>query len=263
MVFLPPPGSPLLTPRRLGRVNWPPLGAAQARATRSGAWLASGVCLMLFVFTYAALWLQFYPALAAGRQPVVDAVGNAAFAGGVIAFGLTMLTAYRPVWAPLTAPLVALAGGLFCGGLALAFESRHPGIAMQSIVVTTAVCAVLFVGYRTGLIQVTARFRATVIAATTVVAVVYLLSFVVWVFGMRLPVIHGAGWGGVLWTGFVAVVASLNLTLDFARFEQIETRVLPRHAEWYCALSMLITFVWLYVSILRLLQRVRSAGGGG
>lgn len=85
------------------------------------------------------------------------------------------------------------------------------------------------------------------------------MPVILWLVDLHLPVIHGAGWGGVAWTAFVASVASLNLVVDFQRIDAIETHHLPRHMEWYVALGTIVTLVWLYITILRLVQRIRSA----
>ena len=170
---------------------------------------------------------MFYPALAAGETTTVAAVRNAAFAGGVAAFRLAFATAYRPRLARITGRVTGVLGGVCAGGLALAFEQRYPGIARQSIGVTTLALVVLIGGYTTGLIKVTARFRAAAIAGAGTIALVYLASFLSLLLDMRLPVIHGGGWGAVLWTGFIALIASLNFAVDLERIDKIEDRQMP------------------------------------
>ncbi|WP_051432288.1 Bax inhibitor-1/YccA family membrane protein [Rhodovibrio salinarum] len=253
-----PLGSPLMAPKAPASGGGWAFRPGEATATRAGALRATVICAVLFVAGYALLWVSFYPALAQGAQATVEGVRNVAFACGVAAFGGACATAYKPRLAPYVAPAVAVLGGVFGGGLALAFEQRYPGIAMQSMVVTSVVLAVLVGGYTTGVIQVTARFRAMAMIGAVVIALVYAARFVLWLVDLRLPVIHGAGWGGVLWTGFIVLVASLNFAVDLQRIDTLEDRRVPRAGEWYVALATTTTFIWLNISVLRLVARVRG-----
>ena len=153
-------GTPMLGPKALAERGALRLRFGETGATRRDALRATGVCTGSVVLTYALLWAFFDPALASGEKHLAAAVRNAAVAGGVAAFGMALATASKPRLTRLTAPATATLGGAFAGGLALAFEQRYPGIAMQSIGVTTRARAVLIGGYTTGLIKVTARFRA-------------------------------------------------------------------------------------------------------
>ena len=253
-----PLGAPMLGPKAPAERGALRLRFGETGATRRDALRATAVCAGLFVLTYAVLWALFYPALANGEKQIVAAVRNAAVASGVAAFGMAFATAYKPRLTRLTAPATATLGGAFAGGLALAFEQRYPGIAMQSIGVTTRARAVLIGGYTTGLINVTARFRAAAMAGAATIAVVYLARLLLLLLDMRLPVIHGGGWGAVLWTGFIALIASLNFAVDLERIDKIEDRQMPAVGAWYVALAT-TTFVWLYISILRRVARARGA----
>lgn len=235
------------------------MAAGPGVATRAGALRA---CLLLFLLVLApvaAMVVLFYPAVAAGDRETAMALRDAGLAAGVVAIPLAFICRYRPALSPWLAPLGSLAGGVLCGGLALHLEFRHPGIALQALGLSFGVFVLMLAGYRAGLIRPTARFRAVVYLATTAVALVYLASLLLWLVDLRLPVIHGAGWGGVIWAAFVVTVASLNLVVDLAAIDSIEDSPSPRHAEWYVAFATMITFVWLYVTVLRLLTQLRLA----
>jgi len=219
-------------------------------ATRAGTLWATSACLLLFITAFIGLWTL------SDRQSV-ETIRNIGFGSGVLAFSIAFATHFAPTWAVISAPVASIAGGVFCGGLTFAAEQRYPGIAGQAIIATSTVCGMLLVGYSAGLIQVTQRFRAITYVATASIAVIYLLSFLLLLLDTRLPIIHGAGWGGVLWSAFVVTIASMNLAVDFEKIDQVGKRKYPKYMEWYIGLGTIVTFVWLYISILRLLQRTR------
>jgi uncharacterized YccA/Bax inhibitor family protein len=259
-MFIPtiPIGSPLLTTTKLDAIHASTRANEGRVATRRGALRATAISLMIVVIGYSSVWILFPVSSMERIGDLPDAIRNIAFACGIVSFAISFAAREWPHYSRLAAPVVALSGGIFCGGVALALELRHPGIAMQSIIVTSIVCLALLVGYSQGWIDVSRRFRAVVMLATAAVAVIYLLSFSLWLVDIHLPVIHDAGWGGIGWSAFVSIVASLNLVVDFYRLHTLEDRPSASFMEWYVALGTVTTFVWLYISILRLLQRIRN-----
>lgn len=137
------------------------------------------------------------------------------------------------------------------------FELEFPGIALQSLSLTFAVFLALWVLHGLGLIRVGRRLMVLTYTATAAIGLVYLASFALWLLGQRLPLIHEAGTGGILWMGFIVTVASLNLLVDFERIARLEGRLQPSYMPWFLGLGLMVTLVWLYLSVLRLLARIR------
>jgi uncharacterized YccA/Bax inhibitor family protein len=137
-------------------------------------------------------------------------------------------------------------------------ELKYPGIAFQAITLTFGTLFALLAVYKSGLINVTENFKLGVAAATGGIFLVYLASFVMGFFGVSMPYIHGSGLMGIGFSVFVIIIAALNLVLDFDFIEEGAKRGAPRYMEWYAAFGLLVTLVWLYIEILRLLSKLRS-----
>lgn len=176
--------------------------------------------------------------------------------GGAIA-GLVMglATSFKPNWAPVTAPLYALAEGLFLGGISAMFERQFQGIVFQALLATFGTAFALLMAYQTGFIKATQNFKLGVVAATGGIFVMYLAMMVMQWFGMRVSLMAMGGWGIAI-SAVVVVVAALNLVLDFDFIEDAANRGAPKYCEWYGAYGLMVTLVWLYVEILRLLALV-------
>ena len=148
--------------------------------------------------------------------------------------------------------------GLALGGLSSVLEMTYPGIAMQSVALTFATLAVMLVAYRSGVIKATEKFKLGVVAATGAIALYYVIGFVLSFFGVAMPFLQGNSTASIVVSGVIVVVAALNLILDF---DFIETGVqggAPKYLEWYGAFGLMVTLVWLYLEILRLLAKARS-----
>jgi uncharacterized YccA/Bax inhibitor family protein len=179
--------------------------------------------------------------------------------GGVIAgFVVAMVTVFKQTWAPFTTPLYAALEGLALGGISFLFEQRFPGIVAQAVFLTFGTLGALLFAYRSGIIRATENFKLGVFAATGGIGIVYLLSFVLGFFGIGVPLIHSSGTFGILFSLFVVVIAALNLVLDFDFIEEGAERGAPKYMEWYGAFGLLVTLVWLYLEILRLLAKLQS-----
>jgi uncharacterized YccA/Bax inhibitor family protein len=138
------------------------------------------------------------------------------------------------------------------------FEQRFPGLVIQAVGLTFGTLAALLLAYRSGLIRATENFRLGVVAATGGIAILYLVNIVMGFFGHSMPFIHESSWVGIAFSGFVVVVAALNLVLDFDMVEQGVQQGAPKYMEWYAAFGLLVTLVWLYLEILRLLSKLQS-----
>lgn len=173
-------------------------------------------------------------------------------------FILAMVTTFKHSWAPFTSPIYALLEGLFLGGFSSLLEARYPGIAIQSVALTFGVLLAMLLIYSTGLIKVTRRFYIGVAAATGGIAIFYLVQMVMGLFGVRLFALSGSSPLSIGISLFIVSIAALNLVLDFDFIERGVNAGAPKYMEWYGAFGILVTMVWLYLEILRLLAKMRS-----
>jgi uncharacterized YccA/Bax inhibitor family protein len=180
------------------------------------------------------------------------------FLAAIVGFLLVLGTYFRPAWAKVTAPLYAVAEGLLVGAVSKVYEVRFDGIVLQAVGLTIGVFAMMLVLYATGRIRVTPRFRLGIIAATGGIVLIYLATAVMRLFGGDMPFIHGTGVMGIGFSLVVVVIAALNLTLDFDFIDRAERAGAPREMEWFAALGLVVTLVWLYLELLRLLGKLRS-----
>lgn len=178
--------------------------------------------------------------------------------GGLVGGFITALvTIFKKTWAPLTAPLYALLEGLVLGGISAIFEKSYPGVAFQAIGLTFGVLFVMLLAYKTGVIRVTQGFKLGVIAATGGIAVFYLAEMALGFFHIQVPAVNGGGVIGIGFSLFVVVIAALNLVLDFDMIETGARMNAPKYMEWYGAFGLMVTLIWLYLEILRLLGKAR------
>ena len=180
------------------------------------------------------------------------------FLGGALGgFVMALVTVFAKRWALVTAPLYAALEGLFLGALSAFFEKQYPGIAIQAMALTMATLLALLLLYTTRLIKPSENFKLGVFAATGAVALVYAASMVLGFFGLTVPFIHDSGPLGIIVSLVIVVIAALNLVLDFDFIESGAEQGAPKYMEWYAAFGLLVTLVWLYVEILRLLSKLR------
>ncbi len=190
-----------------------------------------------------------------GQGPAATGYVLVGVLGGMV---VALVTVFKKTWAPVTAPIYGAFEGLALGGISAMIESRYPGIVSQAIFLTFGTLAALLIAYRSGWIQATENFKLGVAAATGGIFFVYLIGFVLSFFGMSIPLIHGSGTFGILFSLFVVVIAALNLVLDFDFIEQGAEQGAPKYMEWYGAFALLVTLVWLYLEILRLLTKLQE-----
>ncbi len=180
--------------------------------------------------------------------------------GAIGALILGFVTSFKPQWASVTAPLYALLEGLFLGGISAMYELRYPGsgIVLQAVSATFGTLFALLMAYQSRLIRATENFKLGIVAATGGICVVYLISMVMGLFGFHVPYIHESGLIGIGFSLFVVVIAALNLVLDFDFIEEAANRGAPKYLEWYGGYALMVTLVWLYIEILRLLSKLNS-----
>jgi uncharacterized YccA/Bax inhibitor family protein len=225
---------------------------ATNRMTLNGTVNKTGVLLVCAIATAAWTWHLFVQSHDAADVVPLMGVG---LVGGFIC---AMVTIFKKQWSAVTAPLYALLEGLALGAFSAILEVRYPGIAMQAVGLTFGTLFVMLFLYRTGIIKVTQKFAIGVAAATGGIFVFYLLQFVLGIFGVQFTSINGSGPIGIGFSLIVVSIAALNLVLDFAFIEQGVQSGAPRYMEWYGAFGIMVTLVWLYIEILRLLSKMRS-----
>ncbi len=182
-----------------------------------------------------------------------------AMPGLIIGTILAFVTIFRnPAKAGTTAPFYAGFEGIALGGITVFAEAQYPGIGIQAIGLTFGILASLLFCYKSGIIKPTENFRLMIFSATMGIALLYLVSFIMSFFGSGIGFIHSNGMFGIGFSLFVVGIAALNLVLDFDFIEEGAEQGLPKYMEWYGAFSLMVTLVWLYIEILRLLMKLRS-----
>jgi len=179
--------------------------------------------------------------------------------GAIGGFVVALITIFKKTWAPITSPLYAVLQGLFLGALSAGFEAAYPGIVMQAVLGTFGTLFALLAAYRSGLIKATENFKLGIVAATGGIFFIYIISMVLGMFGVNIPLIHDSGPIGIGFSAVVVVIAALNLVLDFDFIENGEKIGAPKFMEWYAAFGLLVTLIWLYIELLRLLSKIRSS----
>jgi len=218
--------------------------------TLNGTVNKTGILLLCSVATAAWTWNQFEHSTIAVMQLVLpSAIGGLIFA---------LVTIFKKTWAPITAPIYALLEGVVLGSVSALLEMRYHGIAIQAVSLTFGTLVVLLLAYRSGLIPVTEKFKLGVVAATGAIALLYFIEIILGFFGVHFTTINGAGPIGIGFSVVVVVIAALNLVLDFDFIENGVKAGAPKYMEWYAAFGLMITLIWLYFEILRLLSKVRS-----
>ncbi len=181
------------------------------------------------------------------------------FPAMIIGFILAMVTIFRsPAKAGSTAPLYALVQGIFLGGITLIFEAQFPGIAIQALALTFGILATLLICYKSGLILPTQNFRLMLVSAIGGIFLLYIVNFIMSFFGSTLSFITSNSPMSIGISIVIVGVAALSLVLDFDFIEEGAEKGMPKYMEWYGAFSLMVTLIWLYLEILRLLAKIRS-----
>ncbi len=216
----------------------------------------SALLLILVLAAAMFTWSQYAAAAAAGNP---GAVMPYAIGGAIGGFVIALVTVFKKTWAPYTAPVYAVLQGLFLGAISAMFEMRFPGIVMQAVALTFGTLGALLLAYRSGLIKATENFKLGVVAATGGIMVLYLVNIGMRLFGFEgMGFIHEGSTMGILFSVGVVIVAALNLVLDFDFIEHGVENGAPKYMEWYAAFGLMVTLVWLYLEILRLLSKLQS-----
>jgi uncharacterized YccA/Bax inhibitor family protein len=209
--------------------------------------------LLLFFVVVAAAWTW---GLSHSEKP--EAAYPWMIGGALGGFAVALVTIFKKNWSPVSAPIYALFEGLLLGGISALFDRSYPGIAMQAISLTFGVMFVMLLAYKFGIIRATRGFKLGVIAATGGIALVYLANMVMSVFfHTQMSFLYSASPLGIGISLLVVIVAALNLIIDFDMIETAARMGAPKYMEWYGAFGLMVTLIWLYLEILRLLSKVR------
>jgi uncharacterized YccA/Bax inhibitor family protein len=227
-------------------------GVVGERMTLQGTVNKTGILVLLAIASAAWTWHLFMQAQSAAAVVPWMWIGTI---GGLIA---ALVTTFKKEWAGVTAPMYALFEGLALGGISSVLEMRFPGIAIQSVSLTFGTLLVLLLAYRSGLIPVTQNFKLGIVAATGAIMLFYLVQFVLGFFGVHFAAINGSGPIGIGISLIIVGIAALNLVLDFDFIENGARMGAPKYMEWYGAFGLMVTLVWLYLEIIRLLTKLRS-----
>jgi len=210
--------------------------------------------ILLFLVLLSAYWVWNLFYSSGNPAAVMPWVGVGAIGGLIVA----LVTVFKKQWAGITAPIYALLEGLVLGGVSAMFEAKYPGIVIQAVSLTFGTLFCLLMAYSSGMIRATENFKLGVAAATGGIFVIYLVSWILGFFGAGIPFIHESGLIGIGFSLFVVVIAALNLVLDFDFIEQGAAHGAPKFMEWYAAFGLMVTLIWLYFEILRLLAKMRN-----
>jgi len=227
--------------------------------TVNGTINKTGLMLLIVIFAATFTWRKFFGAFDAatpGAIPpgvIVWMIGGAI--GGLI---LALITTFSPRRAAMTAPIYAVFEGLFLGAISAMFEAMYPGLVMRAVSLTFGVFFIMLLLYRSGTIRATEKFKTVIFAATGGIALVYLVSFVASMFGVNFSFMYGNSMLSIGISLFVVVVAALNLILDFDMITQGSNARAPKYMEWYGAFGLMVTLIWLYLEMLRLLSKLSS-----
>ncbi|QBZ97003.1 hypothetical protein GS03_00488 [Flavobacterium sangjuense] len=211
--------------------------------TVSGTINKSFLMLILLIASAAITWSM--------ANPIVFAIG-----GAIVGFILVLIAVFKPQYSGFLAPGYAIFEGLFIGGISAIFEVMHPGIVIQAVSCTFVTFMVCFGLYKYEIVKVTEKFKSVVFAATLAIATYYLFSWLLSMFTSFQPVHYGNSMMSIGISAFVIVIAALNLFLDFDQIEKGVQQKMPKYMEWYGAMGLMITLVWLYIEFLRLLSKL-------
>jgi uncharacterized YccA/Bax inhibitor family protein len=207
--------------------------------------------LLLVAGTSAVVWTYYADSSPSAIYPTM-------MIGALGGFVVAMVTSFKKDWAAVTSPIYAVLEGLFIGGISLVMERKFPGLVQQAVLLTFGVMFALLAAYQSRIIRPSQTFKSVIVGATFGIVVVYLVSMVLQLFfHTEIPLINGSGPMGIAFSLVVVGIAALNLVLDFDFIENGVAAGAPKWMEWYAAFALMVTLVWLYIEILRLLSKMR------
>lgn len=228
------------------------VGTASGTMTAKGTGIKTAISLAILVAAASFTWQM----VGNGQNPQGLMMG-----GLVVGLVLGLATAFKPHWAQYTTPFYAAAEGLFLGGLSAFIEHRFPqgNMTFNAVCLTFGTMFTMLVGYQSGWIKMTQKFKAGIVAATGGIMLLYMVSMGMRMFGFGgIGFIHSSGPLGIAFSVFVVILAALNLVLDFDMIDRMVESGAAKKYEWYGAFALVMTLVWLYIEIIRLLAKLQS-----
>lgn len=234
-------------------------GAQSDVMTIEGTVNKTGLMFLILAFAAAFTWRKFFGAADFGSpEAAMSAIAPWMIGGAIGGFITAIITVFSPQRANITAPIYAVFEGLFLGGISAFFEMRYPGLVMRAVALTFGVFLIMLFLFRSGKIRATGKFRMAIFAATGGIALIYFVSFIASMFGANLNFLYGSGALGIGFSLVVVGIAALNLILDFDFIQRGASARAPKFMEWYGAFGLMVTLVWLYIEILRLLSKLAA-----
>ncbi len=185
-------------------------------------------------------------------------IGPYVIGGAIGGFIVALITIFKPNLAPWTAPIYAILEGIALGGISALYSARYAGLPAQAVTLTFGVFVVMLVLYSTGIVRATPMFRKVLLTAGLALLGFYMLTFVVSFFGIQMPLVNSASPMGIAFSVVACLIASFFLILDFDLISEGVQRQAPKRMEWYGAFSLLVSLVWIYLEMLRLLGKLRK-----
>lgn len=217
--------------------------------TVQGSIIKTAILLIIMMIPAFVTWYQFF-------LGYLDKVQFMITAGSIIGLISALIIIFKANTSPYIAPIYAFAEGTTLGALSAFFEKIYPGIAIQAISCTMMVAFSSLILYKSGLIKVTEKFRSILFMALSSIFLIYLISFIMNFFNKEIPYLFGSNPIGIAFSILVVIVAALSLFINFDFIEKGSENFLPKYMEWYAGFSFLMTIIWLYVEILKLLAKI-------
>ena len=211
----------------------------------------------LTVMSYILFWMFSSGLILDKNLSTLPNIKNFSFVSGIFAFVIAFFAYYKSGLSPLLAPLYAVFSGIFISGLSFVAEQKFPGIALLTAEITLLTFLFVYLGYKIGFIQVTQKFKAIIYTIMGVISFIYLLSFVFMFFEIKIPLIHDTGIGGIAWSTFIMITATFHLVIDIDKVERYNSS--KGYINWRLALGLMVSLIWLYFSVLRLLSKINKS----
>lgn len=211
-----------------------------------------GFLLFMVLAAASYTWYLYYN----NQQQTMTTLMWVGIIGGLIS---VLAICFKPTLAPYLSPAYGILEGLFLGAISAilndAFSEKYPGLVMQAVGLTFGVALAMFLLYNFRVIKATEKFKSTIFAATAGIAIFYVITLLLRVFGVNIPFMYDSSLLGIGISLFIVAIAALNLIIDFDMIEKGAEMGAPKYMEWYGAFGLLVTMVWLYIEILKLLSR--------
>jgi uncharacterized YccA/Bax inhibitor family protein len=222
--------------------------ANETPMTLAGTISKTAMLMVLCAFAAGGVW--------ATSSTIGPSIGTALTIAAVAGFALAIGTTFMPRWAPITAPLYALVEGVLLGGVTLLINARYAGLPLMALGLTILAGGTMLGLYATRVVRVTQRMRAIVTGAIVAIVLYYVVAMVLGFFHVQMPLLQGSGWLSIGFSLLVCGVATMSFLLDFDMVERAVNNRAPHYFEWYGAFGILVTFIWLYFEVLRLLMEL-------